>query len=272
MHRREFHRIRQQVPNRLLEPMRIGADHQRRSVVKDLDRDALGLRSGPDHIDGQARQRGDVDILHVEAELAGDDARDVEQIFDHPALRCGVPLDRLERSRRPLGREDARAQHLRPAEHGVDRRPQLVGHGGEELVLRPVRLLRLRQQFGALLFEMTPRGDVERDAAHADRSAHGVAKRPHVPFDPEQTSITADPPQLDDAAESRFEQLMGLARHALAIVGVQDVEPEIRVVDEFVGPVAQQPKRVAADEVGAQRCRDLRGRPTPARRRRARRK
>jgi hypothetical protein len=70
--------------------------------MSNLDGDAFGLGGGTDHIDRKAGQRGDVDVLHVETELAGDDPRDVEQVLDHAALCGGIPLDRLERSDDPL--------------------------------------------------------------------------------------------------------------------------------------------------------------------------
>ena len=42
----------------------------------------------------------EVHRLHVEAELAGDDARHVEHVVDQPRLRLRVALDRLERAGR----------------------------------------------------------------------------------------------------------------------------------------------------------------------------
>ena len=51
--------------------------------------------------------------LHVESQLAGDDAGDVEQVLDELRLGVGVALDDLQR---PLGRrrvEDARSRSMR---------------------------------------------------------------------------------------------------------------------------------------------------------------
>ena len=78
----------------------------------------------------------EVDRRGSEPELAGDDARDVEQVLDELGLRPRVALDGLERARRSArGVELAAAEQLRPAEHGVERRAQLVRDGRQELVL-----------------------------------------------------------------------------------------------------------------------------------------
>ena len=75
---------------------------------------------------------------HLQPQLAGDDARDVEEVFDQSRLRARVALDALEAAfpRRLIGA--GRAQHPRPAEHRVQRRPQLVRQRGQEFVLQPI--------------------------------------------------------------------------------------------------------------------------------------
>jgi hypothetical protein len=66
-------------------------------------------------------------------------ARDVEQILDELCLNARIPLDGLERPPMHGRLHRALAQHVRPAEHGVERRPELVRQGRQELVFQTVR-------------------------------------------------------------------------------------------------------------------------------------
>ena len=86
--------------------------------------------------------------FELEPQLAGDDARDVEDVLDELGLRPRVALDGLERpaERRRLRPRRSRSMP-RPAEDGVERRAQLVRDGGEELVLGAVGDLRLLARF-----------------------------------------------------------------------------------------------------------------------------
>jgi hypothetical protein len=88
----------------------------------------------------------DVDRTHLEAELPGDDPRDVEQIFDQLRLYLGVPLDRLEGAGDVRVGQGAGAKDARPAEDGVERRAELVRQHGEEFVLQPVRFFCRRER------------------------------------------------------------------------------------------------------------------------------
>ena len=64
-----------------------------------------------------ARSTGSLDL-----QLAGHDARDVEEILDELCLNARVSLD--DSSARYASRlHRALAQHVGPAEHGVERRP-----------------------------------------------------------------------------------------------------------------------------------------------------
>src|SRR5919109_636511 len=77
-----------------------------------------------------------------------------------------------------------RLQHPRPAEDAVQRRAQLVGHHGEELVLRAARGLRglareplADEQLLALLLDASPLGDVTRDLRRADDAPGRITDR-----------------------------------------------------------------------------------------------
>src|SRR6266545_4357528 len=58
--------------------------------------DALLLGRTPERLDGFLDQRREVQHAKVELRLAGDDARDVEEVVDELRLKTRIPLDRLE--------------------------------------------------------------------------------------------------------------------------------------------------------------------------------
>lgn len=62
------------------------------------------------------------DRLHVEANLARDDARHLEHVLDDARQRGGVTFQRLEAALGFLAGEDAAAQQPRVADDGVERR------------------------------------------------------------------------------------------------------------------------------------------------------
>ena len=79
-------------------------------------------------------------ISALEMELAADDARDVEEVFDEPRLRAGVAVDAFEGPRRLIGAaRDGLQKDLQPAEDRVERRAQLVRQRGEEFVFQAAR-------------------------------------------------------------------------------------------------------------------------------------
>jgi len=51
-------------------------------------------------MNGRLRDVREVDRFQVQADLAGDDAGDIEQVIDQPRLRDRVPLDDVERMAR----------------------------------------------------------------------------------------------------------------------------------------------------------------------------
>ena len=137
--RRELDRVRDQVPDDLLDAVGIAQDPvllARMVVEAHLDLLAFGgeahrVHRGPDH--GGERRR-----LQGQPELAGDDARDVEQVVDQLGLRRHVALDHLESTVGPIGVESPGAQEPRPAHDRRERRPELVRERRQKLVLHPV--------------------------------------------------------------------------------------------------------------------------------------
>ena len=76
--------------------------------------------------------------------VAGDDARDVQQVADELGLQPRVPLDALERAGAALFVEARPEEQPRPSEDRGERGAELVREHREELVLRAIGGLRLR--------------------------------------------------------------------------------------------------------------------------------
>ena len=142
--RRELDGVRQQIPDDLLEPRAVRVERADRRLRVDDDLDPLGVGHRLDDVDRRADDVVHVDGRAREAELAGHDPRDVEQIVDQLGLPPRAVVDRVRRARALRVVECAAAQHVGPAEHGVERRPQLVRHDREELILQAIGPLRGR--------------------------------------------------------------------------------------------------------------------------------
>src|SRR6185436_20272073 len=80
--RRELHGIRQQIPGNLLKAIGVSRDHEPGTLAVELQANTLGVRRGPDRRYGRANDGIEIDWLDVQADLAGDDARDVEDVVD----------------------------------------------------------------------------------------------------------------------------------------------------------------------------------------------
>ena len=135
---RELDRVRQQVPHHLLQPGRVAGEVRRQRADAPIERDRLRVRRGPDRVDGAVDDGLQIDRVELDAQLAGDDARHVEDVFDQLRLRARVAFDGVQRLLLLLGRQRPRPQHARPADHRVQRRAQLVRQRRQELVLRAV--------------------------------------------------------------------------------------------------------------------------------------
>src|SRR5258708_3171539 len=77
----EFHGVADQIPDDLLEPPGIGQHGPRVSVDSALDLDALCHRRGSDGVERRMDRVGRIRQSEIEPHLAGDDARNVEQIL-----------------------------------------------------------------------------------------------------------------------------------------------------------------------------------------------
>ena len=92
-----FHRIRQQVPNHLLQPVRVAKDRDRLDRCNHVDSDLLGRRRRPDRLDRRVDHGARVEGGHRQAHPPLDHVRHVEQIFNQARLHLGVAVDRTHR-------------------------------------------------------------------------------------------------------------------------------------------------------------------------------
>ncbi len=167
---RELDGVREQVPHHLLQALVVAGDDAGARVERRVQADGLGVGGGLQRFDRRLDGARELDRTHLEAYLAGDDARDVEQILDQPRLRTRRALDRRDALLERCRVERAHAEQRRPREDRRERRAQLVGDGSEELVLGAVGALsvlrrgaRLRQQLLALALGTHALGDVAQD-------------------------------------------------------------------------------------------------------------
>ena len=137
-----FHRVAEQVPEHLLQAMRVANHRHRLGGRGHVQRDFLRGGRGPDAVDRGVHHAANVDRRNRQAHPPLDHPRDVEQVLDQPRLDLGVAGNRIDgvlALRVVNGR--ARLQHVHPADNGVERRAQLVGRSRQELVLQVAGVL-----------------------------------------------------------------------------------------------------------------------------------
>ena len=90
---RELDRVREQVPHDLLQSRRV-AEHLFRQVAEIGDkRDALRLGRRAHRVERGFERRHEINRLRLDPQLARDDARRIEQVFDDLKLRLRAALD-----------------------------------------------------------------------------------------------------------------------------------------------------------------------------------
>ena len=113
--RRELHGVREQVPDHLLQPVRIAGGRRRRRESRARS-SPRALRRPAGSSRRRARDRDEINRPHVQPQLARGDSRDLEEVLDQPRLREGVALDLLEGAfdwRLPARRSRAAASSTR---------------------------------------------------------------------------------------------------------------------------------------------------------------
>ena len=93
---RELDGVREKIPDNLLQAVGVARNAIGLCVKGRLDLDALGLSRRAHGIDRRFEDDDKLDRLNIKAQLARDDARGVEYVFDDLRLRFGVALDGLD--------------------------------------------------------------------------------------------------------------------------------------------------------------------------------
>ena len=137
--RRELGGVGDEVRDHLVDPAGVGLDGQRLRRRPELEPDPLR-----GHLWTQIVRRPPHEVVQVvrralETHLAPGDRGEVEELVDQPAQRADVALDHVGGVPGML-RIGPTTQDFRPREQRRERRSQLVGDHGQELVLAPVRL------------------------------------------------------------------------------------------------------------------------------------
>ena len=142
--RRELDRVREQVPHDLLQPARVAGHRDQRPLQHGDQPEPLLLRRGLGRLHRHLQHGREVDGPGLEADLAAHDPRDVQQVVEELGQGLGAALDDPQGPGHGGLVHVLLAEELRPDEDGPQRRAQLVGHHGQELVLGLVGGLRLQ--------------------------------------------------------------------------------------------------------------------------------
>ena len=139
--RGEAHRVRDQVGDDLVEPLRVGAHPHR--VRLDVDRVTSELAGTGQDAHGLADAHLEVHRAARQHDVAAGNAREVEQVADQPPEVGDLVADRAARAVRDRVVTADAIEHAHRADDDRERVAQLVAQHRQELVLRPVGALRL---------------------------------------------------------------------------------------------------------------------------------
>src|SRR5690606_22495275 len=92
----EFHRVREQVPDHLLQALGIRNERAELAPRIELELDAFGLCRGTNDVHGVARDGDEIGGFALELELARDDPGDIEDVFDDLRLRLGISVNDVD--------------------------------------------------------------------------------------------------------------------------------------------------------------------------------
>src|ERR1051325_4107535 len=117
--RSKFRSIRKQVPHDLLQSIGVAGDDLEIFLKLRLDPDVLRFERWPDCIQRRRYDRDQIDWSKMQLQLAGDNPRNVEDVFNDLFLRPRVPFNHLDRVNRAFIVETTGFQYSRPANHGI---------------------------------------------------------------------------------------------------------------------------------------------------------
>src|SRR5262249_22921553 len=134
----ELDRVRKQVPAHLLEAIRIAVEPSVDADGFEREADVACGGGRPYDLERAAHDVEEIHRLSLEAQLARGDAGEIEEVLDQLRLVARATLDRVRGTTEELARRAGRAEHARPGQDRRQRRAQLVGNGGEEVVFGPI--------------------------------------------------------------------------------------------------------------------------------------
>ena len=181
----------QHVAEHLLQPLRVAGDRLlvQRLVAGILQRDAVLPEQLPVGVDRILQLRLQVGILHLQGEAAVGHLGEIQQLLHHVGQAAGLLEDDLHAPAQLLGVAGLiLQQRLAPAVDGRQRRPQLVGHGGDKFRLHFLALADLQGHIVDVVHQHTHLvrvfvGDLDAVAAAGDALGclrHRRHRRHHV--------------------------------------------------------------------------------------------
>src|SRR2546421_3592261 len=131
----EFDGVVNQVPHHLAHAIGIDTDipNARRQIG--LQKYTLQFGRGTNGVDSALNHGDDVGLANFQAQVAGNQTGNVQQVFDELLLGGCAVFNGAKGDFGLIGRDVAGAQQFCPEEDGGQRRAQLVGDDGEEFIL-----------------------------------------------------------------------------------------------------------------------------------------
>ncbi len=186
----ELHRIAHEVQQNLTQAIRIG-HHQRREGRLALAQqvDPLGCRLAPadgrhvpHHLRRRHRDRTDLDLTGLEL-------GEVQHIVDRGEQGLAGAAHAADIAPPVLAQSALAFEQIGEADHGRERRPQLMAHVGEELRLHGRGSLGFRLRLAKLFLERPLQRHVHHRAQHRGHPAVGVSLADSVAQDPPDFSV-----------------------------------------------------------------------------------
>src|ERR1700683_4038221 len=92
----ELHGVRQEIPQHLLKAAMVASNSAYLGIEHSPHADLLCLDRGSDDIQRGFYDFGEIDLLHIELNLSGNDAAHLQQIADDLGLGPRIAFDRLQ--------------------------------------------------------------------------------------------------------------------------------------------------------------------------------
>ncbi len=254
-------RVGEQVPERPPQPSRIAVDAALRRAENDCQAHVLRVELRPKAFDHVAQQGMKVEGSPHDDQIAARHAGHGQEVVDEPRLPLDIALDDVAQAVEV-------PRQVRLGRHGLDGgedrregRAQLVADQGQELVLRARCRLRGLLGFGEGPLGFHALGDVDGDAADAQRLAVHTTDCLRVELEPDGATVLGSPARSEVAPLGLAQDSPHPAQEAALVVGQHEAHPAVRLVEPLVDRIAEQGDGVVADEVDAVRVAHARKEP-----------